>query len=39
MHGQATLTFTLGDGDSTLPVSSVARDMIVAVGEPWAIQL
>ncbi len=39
MHGHPTLTLTLGADDSTLPVSSVARAMIVERGEPWAIQL
>ena len=39
VHGQPTLTVTLGEEDSTLPESSVARDMIVEVGEPWAFQL
>jgi hypothetical protein len=33
------LTVALGEEDSTLPESSVARDMIVEVGEPWAFQL
>jgi hypothetical protein len=39
MHGHPTLTLTLGVEDSTLPLSSTARAMIVERGEPWAIQL
>ena len=38
-HGHDTLTLTPADGDSTFPLSSVARDMIVVDGLPWAIQL
>ena len=39
VHGHPTLTVTLGDDDSRLPLSSTARALIVVLGEPWAIQL
>jgi hypothetical protein len=38
-HGHETLTLTPAEGVSMLPLSSVARDMIVVEGLPCATQL
>src|SRR5690348_12548958 len=39
LHGQPMPTETPGDGDSTLPLSSVARVRILVVGAPCAIHV
>ena len=36
-HGQSTLTVVPAPGAAMLPLSSVARTLIVVEGEPWAI--